>query len=150
MSSEVYIYELVNPKDAKRLYIGTTSNEQQRLRQHMRGQCPSTRDIVEDLRVSGLEPQMVRLATCPSRESAEELEAALVYYQKKKPSAAQRWRRRAQTMPRRQGATWSSAEHAMLKEAKDAGEPLHKMATVLQRSRGAIRSKLNKMDRAEA
>jgi predicted GIY-YIG superfamily endonuclease len=149
MSSEVHVYELIDPRSDKRFYIGITNNENQRLKQHANSRCESTREVVEDLRASGLKPKMVRLATCSSREFAEELEAALTYYHKRKPNAWRRWRQKAQMTPPRQGAPWSSRDQTVLRDSQDAGKPVREIAILLQRSRGAVTSRLTKMERTE-
>jgi predicted GIY-YIG superfamily endonuclease len=145
MPSEVHVYELIDPRDGKRFYIGITDNEKRRLGEHTRARCPSTRKVVEDLRASGLRPKMVRLATCPFREVAEELEAAMKHYGKRKPDAAQRWRQGMRMTPPLHGAVWSSSDEQRLRDDRGAGRTVREIATSFQRSSGAITSKLRKM-----
>nr|WP_295107320.1 hypothetical protein [uncultured Caulobacter sp.] len=146
MSEEVHVYELIDPRDGKRFYIGITDNEKRRLNEHEGRQCPSTRETVDELLTLGLRPKMVRLATCVSRAIAEEIEIALQDLNRKRP---QRWPKRLRPTPLRQGAAWSKAEDIKLRNDRDSGKTVREMAASFNRSRGSITSRLLKMSRAE-
>lgn len=53
-----FVYELIDPRTRRRAYIGCTTNPELRLRQHLAGECKTTRAWVLALKVLGVAPVM--------------------------------------------------------------------------------------------
>jgi hypothetical protein len=73
------VYELCNPFDGNRFYVGQTNDPNWRYTQHLTGDCYTTRDIVDGFVELGHEPVMRVLVECEFRADARALEHEFIW-----------------------------------------------------------------------
>lgn len=64
-----FVYELIDPRTRRRVYIGCTTNPELRLRQHLAGECKTTRAWVLAIKVLGVAPVMRIRRTRPELQA---------------------------------------------------------------------------------
>jgi predicted GIY-YIG superfamily endonuclease len=136
-----YVYELLNPVDGKRLYIGMTGSPKERLRDHNRGKCISTAGFVAELLRCHQKPEMRILHECSSQHEAHALEKSLILQARKSKARVCNTRRGRVLHPstRNHGASWKEHDRQRVLDMLRSGIPPNAIAREFGRSRGSIR-----------
>jgi predicted GIY-YIG superfamily endonuclease len=136
-----YLYELVSPIDNNCFYIGITSSPRRRYRQHLAGQCPSTKGFISYLAERGLKPLHNPAAEFSSLKEAHDLEQALIKesIRSRTPLCNNRFGRVLHKSIPNHGAAWSDAEIAHVLELHRRGSGIDDIALAIGRSRSSIR-----------
>jgi predicted GIY-YIG superfamily endonuclease len=142
-----YVYELIDPANDIRFYIGMTANPQARFHQHLTGRSISTAGFIEQLGARGVKPKMRILAECSSPQEAHQLERSLIL-EARRSQAVICNTRRGWVPPRNKpnhGKSWNDHERGRLLALRQSGAHRSVMARELGRSRGSIRGVLRRL-----
>jgi predicted GIY-YIG superfamily endonuclease len=142
-----YVYELLNPADGRRFYIGMTSCPKKRFRQHLNGCSISTAGFIERLRAYNVKPEMRILAERSSSREALDLEKSLVHRARRLQIAICNTRRGwvAPSGKQNHGAGWTDHDRRRALDMHRRGMHLRVIARELRRSRGSIRGVLRRL-----
>lgn len=76
----IQIYGLIDPRNKRIRYIGQTSHVDKRYRQHVAHPTASTKDWIEELKVSALQPILIVLEDVNGDSSGDQIEAEWIHF----------------------------------------------------------------------
>ena len=141
-----YVYELIDPMNGERFYVGMTLNPEKRLKKHMKGGSTGTEGFISNMQSKGIEPVMRVLAECPTPEIAVEIEQALIHSDRRRklPTCNNRYGRILTPEKKNHGKAWSKEELELAIRLKDEGQSMRQIAKTLGRASGAVKKHLKK------